>query len=81
MFFPDDEDSFASGIQEMNTQICDASGVAVFDFFFDEGTVDDYLEKNGLYPSHFSFIHSPGIFQEMNSKAVSLWYLWSHDVR
>ena len=50
LFFPDGENNFAGGIQEMNTWICNASGVAVFDFP-DEGTVDDYLKKNGLYPS------------------------------
>jgi len=70
LFFPDGENSFAGRIQEMNTWICNASGVAVFDFP-DEGTVDDYL-KNGLHPSYFSFVHSPDIFLEMNSKAVSL---------
>ena len=54
LFFPDGENNFAGRIQEMNTWICNASGVAVFDFP-DEGTVDDYLKKNGLYPSSTCF--------------------------
>ena len=54
LFFPDGENNFAGRIQEMNTWICNASGVAVFDFP-DEGTVDDYLKKNGLYPSSTYF--------------------------
>ena len=60
LFFPDGENKFAGRIQEMNTWICNASGVAVFDFP-DEGTVDDYLKKNGLYPSstYFSFRIQP----------------------
>jgi len=54
LFFSDGENSFAGRIQEMNTWICDASGVAVLDFP-DEGTVDDYLKKNGLHPSSTYF--------------------------
>ena len=54
LFFPDGENKFAGRIQEMNTWICNASGVAVFDFP-DGGTVDDYLKKNGLYPSSTYF--------------------------
>ena len=54
LFFPDGENNFAGRIQEMNTWICNASGVAVFDFP-DDGTVDDYLKKNGLYPSSTYF--------------------------
>ena len=50
LFFPDGKNNFAGRVQEMNTWICNASGVAIFDFP-DEGTVDDYLKKNGLYPS------------------------------
>ena len=54
LFFPDGENKFAGRIQEMNTWICNASRVAVFDFP-DGGTVDDYLKKNGLYPSSTYF--------------------------
>ena len=54
LFFPDGENNFAGRIHEMNTWICNASGVAIFDFP-DEGTVDDYLKKNGLYPSSTYF--------------------------
>ena len=54
LFFPDGKNNFAGPIQEMNTWICNASGVAIFDFP-DEGTVDDYLKKNGLYPSSTYF--------------------------
>ena len=54
LFFPDGKNNFAGRIQEMNTWICNASGVAIFDFP-DEGTVDDYLKKNGLYPSSTYF--------------------------
>ena len=50
LFFTDGKDNFAGRTQEMNTWICNASGVAIFDFP-DEGTVDDYLKRNGLYPS------------------------------
>ena len=73
LFFPDGENNFVGRIQETNTWICNASGVAVFDFP-DDRTVDDYLKKNGLYPSstYFFFVHSPDIFQKMNLKAVSL---------
>ena len=54
LFFPDGKNNFAGRIQEMNTWICNASGVAIFDFP-DEGTVDDYLKKNGVYPSSTYF--------------------------
>ena len=54
LFFPDGENNFAGRIHEMNTWICNASGVAIFDFP-NEGTVDDYLKKNGLYPSSTYF--------------------------
>ena len=40
LFFPDGENNFAGRIQEMNTWICNASGVAVFDFS-DKGSLDD----------------------------------------
>lgn len=50
LFFPDGKNYFSGHIQEMNTWICNASGVAIF-YFPDEGTVDDYLKRNGLYPS------------------------------
>ena len=40
LFFPDGDNNFAGRIQEMNTWICNTSGVAVFDFS-DEGSVDD----------------------------------------
>ena len=38
----------------MNTWIFNAGGVAIF-HFPDEGTVDDYLKKNGLYLSSTYF--------------------------
>ena len=54
LFFPDGENNFAGRIQETNTWICNTSGVAVFDFP-DDRTIDDYLKKNGLYPSSTYF--------------------------
>ena len=42
-----EKNNFAGRIQEMNMWICNACGVAVLDFP-DDGTVDDYLKKNGL---------------------------------
>ena len=54
LFFPDAENNFACCTQEINTWISNASGVAVFDFPDDE-SVDDYLKKNGLYPSSTYF--------------------------
>ena len=40
LFFRDGENNFAGRVQEMNTWICNTSGVAVLDFS-DEGSVDD----------------------------------------
>ena len=54
LFFPDGENNFAGHIQEMTMWICNTSGVAVFNFP-NEGTVDDYLKKKGLYPSSTYF--------------------------
>ena len=54
LFFPDAENNFACFTQEINTWISNASRVAVFDFPDDE-SVDDYLKKNGLYPSSTYF--------------------------
>ena len=45
---PDGENYFAGRIQEMDTWICNASGVAIFDFP-DEGTVDDYHSSTYVY--------------------------------
>lgn len=38
----------------MNTWICNTTGEAIFEFP-DEGTVEDYLKRNGLYPSSTYF--------------------------
>ena len=54
LFFPGGKNNFAGHIEEMNKWICDATGVAIFDFP-DEGTMEDYLKSNGLYPSSTYF--------------------------
>ena len=48
------KNNFAGHIDEMNKWICDTTGVAIFDFP-GEGTVEDYLKSNGLYPSYIYF--------------------------
>ena len=50
LFFPVGEDIFADNLEEMNEWICDATRVAIFEVP-EEGTLEDFLKCEGLYPS------------------------------
>ena len=48
MFSPVGKNNFTGHLEEMNKSICDAIGVAIFDFP-DEGTMEDYLTTTYFY--------------------------------
>jgi len=58
LFFPDGKIVFAGYLEGMNKSICDATGVAIFEFP-EEGRAEDYLKSNGLYPSStYFYLHT-----------------------
>ena len=50
IFFPGGECDFAGNVLDMRLEVCDATQ-KVIDHFPDDGTLNKYLDANGLYPS------------------------------
>lgn len=50
LFFPEGKSVFAGSVDNMELSICNTTQTAIF-YFPGEGTVDNFLKENGLYPS------------------------------